>query len=146
MIRLCRMRFAKRWLYLQVYSSLILLCCSGYFLVQMLYCQSQLDLISQFQLDLYACNDLCPDHPRPYLPYDAFICCTDATFIDCVEKYSCIEGTVNLFAEKENTNGITMACLVAAIPLLVLLHVVVRICMRRRRRMAQMNRWQAQPV
>lgn len=146
MIRVCGIRFAKKWLYLQIYSSAILLCCSGYFLVQMLYCQSQLDLIGQFQLDLYVCTDICPDYPTSMLPFDAFVCCTDNTYSLCVEKYSCLLWMVDIFAEKENTNGITMACLVVTVPLLVLLHVVVKICMRRRGGEGGQNRRAARPV
>lgn len=77
MIRLCGMRFAVRWIYIQVYVSLILLCCAAFFLVQLLYCQNQIDLINQFQLGRYACSDICPSYP---IALSAFVCCSDYSF------------------------------------------------------------------
>ncbi len=94
MIRVCSLRFHIKWIYLQIYLSLILLCCAGYFLVQLLYCQSQVDTINQFQLPLYACRDICPDFP---ITLDASFCCTDLSFLSCTDKYSCLQPIITTF-------------------------------------------------
>jgi hypothetical protein len=130
MIRVCGLRFHIKWIYLQVYISLILLCCSAYFLVQLLYCQSQIDTINQFQLPLYACGDVCPDYPTTL---DASFCCTDSSFMVCTDKYSCLQPLITTFINKENDNGVTMSCLVAAVPFLILLHLAIRVYLKRRR-------------
>lgn len=77
MIRLCGTRFAVKWIYLQVYVSLILLCCAAFFLVQLLYCHSQVELIKQFLLGRYVCSDICPSYP---IAFNSVVCCTDYTF------------------------------------------------------------------
>ena len=127
---MCGTRFGVRWIYLQIYISLILLCCAVFFLVQLLYCQSQIDLINQFQLGRYACSDICRNYP---FSLGTLVCCTDGSYSNCNEKYYCLEPTINIFADKQNKNGLTMACLVTAVPFLVLVHLAIRIYLKRRR-------------
>lgn len=41
---------------------------------------------------------------------------------------------ITVFINKENDSGVTMSCLVAAVPLLILIHLAVRVYLKRRSR------------
>lgn len=129
MIGICNRSFRRRFTYFQAYISILLLGCAGYFFIQLLYCQSQVNILSTVSLNNYRCIDICPLYSHASF-IDQYICC-DQQYSNCVSKAACLNSTINIFIDKQNFNGVLASIMVALIPLLILIHLVLRICLRR---------------
>lgn len=136
MQQVCTRAFRQKCIYFQIYISIFLLGCASYFFVNLLYCESQINIYASFRLIQYQCSDICPNFPIVDT-FDSFLCC-DVNQILCVSKSVCLNDMIDILVNKQNYNGLVAASITAFIPFLMLVHLVIRIYIersnRRRRR------------